>query len=89
MVAVLNKPGLTEVIISKHRNGSTGKVNIQFIAKFARFVDLDENELFVGVDPLLSGDGVVTMQSKGNGNILSTNGGNNLPPLPPDDEVPF
>ncbi|MBK6610060.1 MAG: replicative DNA helicase [Sphingobacteriales bacterium] len=81
--------GLTEVIISKHRNGSTGKVNIQFIAKFARFVDLDENELFVGVDPLLSGDGVVTMQSKGNGNILSTNGGNNLPPLPPDDEVPF
>lgn len=33
--------GLGELIVAKHRNGPTGKVNISFVDRFARFDNLD------------------------------------------------
>ncbi len=38
----VSKKGLAEIIIAKHRNGSTQDVNMKFIASEARFVDSDE-----------------------------------------------
>jgi len=40
--------GMSEIIIAKHRNGSTGTVSVKFIDHLAKFVDYDElkfNEL--------------------------------------------
>jgi replicative DNA helicase len=34
--------GLGEVIIAKHRNGSTGSVKLKFIGKYTKFADFDE-----------------------------------------------
>jgi replicative DNA helicase len=34
--------GMGEVIIAKHRNGSTGSVKLKFIGKFTKFADFDE-----------------------------------------------
>jgi replicative DNA helicase len=33
--------GMGEVIIAKHRNGSTGTVKLKFIGKYTKFADLD------------------------------------------------
>ena len=38
------EPGYTELIIAKHRNGSTADVKMKFRANEARFVDYDEVE---------------------------------------------
>ena len=35
--------GISEIIIAKHRNGSTGSVRLKFIAQFAKFDNLEEN----------------------------------------------
>jgi len=38
--------GMAEIIIAKHRNGQTGKVNLRFVPEFARFENLhDSTEL--------------------------------------------
>ncbi|MDX1476287.1 MAG: replicative DNA helicase [Saprospiraceae bacterium] len=40
--------GLAEIIVAKHRNGALGTVNLRFVNKFAKFVDMQEidfNEL--------------------------------------------
>ncbi len=34
--------GMGEVIIAKHRNGSTGSVKLKFIGKYTKFADFDE-----------------------------------------------
>ena len=34
--------GMAEIIIAKHRNGQTGKVNLRFVPEFARFENLHE-----------------------------------------------
>jgi replicative DNA helicase len=33
--------GMGEVIIAKHRNGSTGTVKLKFIGKYTKFADFD------------------------------------------------
>lgn len=40
--------GLAELILAKHRNGALGTINLRFVSKFAKFVDMQEidfNEL--------------------------------------------
>ena len=37
--------GKAEIIIAKHRNGSTGDVLLEFKSQFARFQNLDENKI--------------------------------------------
>lgn len=34
-------PGVSSIIIAKHRNGQTGEVNLRFVNKYAKFVNLE------------------------------------------------
>jgi replicative DNA helicase len=38
-----NTQGLAEIIIAKHRNGAVGSVNLKFIDKLAKFMDMEES----------------------------------------------
>ena len=44
--------GLAEVIVAKHRNGALGTINLKFVSKFAKFVDMQE----IDFDTLPGGD---------------------------------
>jgi replicative DNA helicase len=74
--------GVGEVIVAKHRNGSTGTAKLKFIGKFTKFADLDGPASY---DNPFSG--MVTRESR-----LNTFN-EDVPPalgLPPgDDETPF
>jgi replicative DNA helicase len=72
--------GMGEVIVAKHRNGSTGTAKLKFIGKFTKFADFDapashENPF----------SGMITRESR-----LNTFN-QDEPPIPPrnDDETPF
>jgi replicative DNA helicase len=72
--------GMGEVIVAKHRNGSTGTAKLKFIGKFTKFADFDapashENPF----------SGMITRESR-----LNTFNPDQ-PPIPPrsDDETPF
>ena len=41
-VAQEDEPGTVELIIAKHRNGSTGKVKLRWIGEYTTFVNPDE-----------------------------------------------
>src|SRR6187551_1788715 len=73
--------GMGEVIIAKHRNGSTGSVKLKFIGKYTKFGDLDSPSSHE--NPF---SGMITRESR-----LNTFDG--PPSLPPsrggDDETPF
>lgn len=75
--------GVGEVIIAKHRNGSTDNVKLKFIGKYTKFADLDGPSSY---DNPFSG--MITRESR-----LNTFTNNDAPPLPPpspgDDETPF
>ncbi len=73
--------GMGEVIIAKHRNGSTGTAKLKFIGKFTKFADFDAPTAF---DNPFSG--MVTRESR-----LNSFSDDDEPPLPPrdDDETPF
>ena len=43
------EPGLTDVIIAKHRNGATGEVQLKFIASQMKFVD--RNDTYASMPP--------------------------------------
>lgn len=73
--------GMGEVIVAKHRNGSTGTAKLKFIGKFTKFADFDapashENPF----------SGMITRESR-----LNTFNNQDEPPMPPrnDDETPF
>ena len=69
--------GLAEIIIAKHRNGALGTVNLRFVNKFAKFVDMQEidfNEL---------GDGPLFNESD-SGNIITRSSRIN-----DDEDIPF
>jgi replicative DNA helicase len=79
--------GTGEVIIAKHRNGSTGNVKLKFIGKYTKFADLDS---VGGYDNPFSG--MITRESKLNSfNDFGSSQGTLPPPPPPlpDDEAPF
>jgi replicative DNA helicase len=50
--------GLAEIIIAKHRNGAVGSVNLRFVDKLAKFMDMDGG---------LDGGGMGTYSNDGNG----------------------
>lgn len=76
--------GMGEVIIAKHRNGSTGTVKLKFIGKYTKFADFDS--------PMPSDNpfsGMITRESRLN--TFNQDDGP-PPPLPPggdDDDMPF
>lgn len=77
--------GTGEVIIAKHRNGSTGNVKLKFIGKYTKFADLDS---VGGYDNPFSG--MITRESKLNN--FNDFGSSQVPPPPPppsDDDAPF
>ena len=62
--------GKAEIIISKHRNGPLGTINVRFIDKFAKFADPDPTD-FAFQDPGFgppSGGGTITRTSRMNEN---------------------
>jgi replicative DNA helicase len=71
--------GVGEVIVAKHRNGSTGTAKLKFIGKFTKFADLDGPASY---DNPFSG--MITRESK-----LNTFPQGNTPPPPGDDDTPF
>jgi replicative DNA helicase len=73
--------GTGEVIIAKHRNGSTGNVKLKFIGKYTKFADLDSPSSY---DNPFSG--MVTRESR-----LNTFTQDDMPPPPPpsNDDTPF
>lgn len=79
--------GTGEVIIAKHRNGSTANVKLKFIGKYTKFGDLDGPGQYDGGG---FNSGAVTRESR----LNAFNDDNTPPPaLPPrgsdDDETPF
>lgn len=61
---------LAEIIISKHRNGALGTVELKFIKELTKFVEMD-NPLFPNIDNSpdpLGASNVITKPSKMNGN---------------------
>lgn len=70
--------GMGEVIIAKHRNGSTGTVKLKFIGKYTKFGDFDS--------PMVSDNpfsGMITRESR----LNAGNQDDSPPPL--GDETPF
>jgi replicative DNA helicase len=59
--------GAAEIIIAKHRNGSTGTVNLKFIGQYVKFVNMDTGGFgdfgLGGDDPFFSSD-IITRPSK-------------------------
>jgi replicative DNA helicase len=75
--------GTGEVIIAKHRNGSTGSVKLKFIGKYTKFADLDSPSSY---DNPFSG--MITRESRLN--AFNDDGpGAPLPPPINDDDTPF
>ena len=70
--------GMGEVIIAKHRNGSTGTVKLKFVGKYTKFADFDS--------PIVSDNpfsGMITRESRVNAGSLDE------PPVPSGDDTPF
>lgn len=58
--------GMAELIIAKHRNGSTAKVPMRYIKEFAKFVDVESSEHFASSSENNEMFQRVTYQSKMN-----------------------
>jgi replicative DNA helicase len=73
--------GMGEVIVAKHRNGSTGTAKLKFVGKFTKFADFDAP---ASHDNPFSG--MITRESR-----LNSFNQDDAPPSPPrnDDETPF
>jgi replicative DNA helicase len=72
--------GLGEVIISKHRNGSTGTAKLKFIGKFTKFADFDSPA--PSVNPF---SGMITRESRMN----QIKPGDEPPASGTDEDMPF
>ncbi|TAF63589.1 MAG: replicative DNA helicase [Cytophagales bacterium] len=86
--------GLAEVLISKHRNGALGEVQLQFVGKYSRFRNLEAEEFqqFQATDPQSEG-GFTTFSSRLNQINSSANGEDgdfkSYTAAPPPDDPPF
>lgn len=72
--------GVGEVIVAKHRNGSTGTAKLKFIGKFTKFADFDAPSSYE--NPF---SGMVTRESR----LNTFNPGDEPTPPRGDDETPF
>ena len=63
--------GIAEIIVSKHRNGPVGDINLKFVREYAKFVDLDDHLALVEDDE--NGNSKATYQSKMNHDDISLN----------------
>ena len=70
--------GMAQIIIAKHRKGSTGDVLLNFRGEFTRFQDPTEA---AASSPAADGGGEIV------GSRM--NGGGTLPPPPPPGDLPF
>ncbi len=50
-----NTAGLAEIIIAKHRNGAVGSVNLKFVDRLAKFMDMEEGGMQGGPGYFTSG----------------------------------
>jgi replicative DNA helicase len=73
--------GMGEVIVAKHRNGSTGTAKLKFIGKFTKFADFDAPSTYE--NPF---SGMITRESRLN---TFNSGDEPLPPPRNDDDTPF
>ncbi len=72
--------GMGEVIIAKHRNGSTGSVKLKFIGKFTKFCDMDSPSSHE--NPF---SGMITRESR----LNTFDSPPSLPSRGGDDDTPF
>jgi replicative DNA helicase len=72
--------GVGEVIVAKHRNGSTGTAKLKFIGKFTKFADFDAPASYE--NPF---SGMVTRESR----LNTFNAGDEPAPPRGDDDTPF
>jgi replicative DNA helicase len=63
--------GLTEIILSKHRNGALGTVQLKFVKEFAKFTDLDDIDFSSITDENLMNpyNNIITRPSRMNDDI--------------------
>jgi replicative DNA helicase len=73
--------GVGEVIVAKHRNGSTATAKLKFVGKFTKFADFDAPASYE--NPF---SGMVTRESRLN---TFNSGDEPIPPPRGDDETPF
>ena len=74
--------GKAEIIIAKHRNGSTGDIILEFKREFARFQNLDENKIRMDLQSRVNSQAEVMPEER----FASKN----RAPMPqPDDAMPF
>jgi len=66
-------PDLAQIILAKHRNGSTGHVNLKFIGKYAKFDNLEENSFsdFSPNEDFDSSPSTMTVSSSMNDDFIS------------------
>jgi len=85
-----NVEGLGEIIIAKHRNGAVDSVHLKFVGKFTKFIDEPDSGGNIGFSSALPDFGggnriPAEFDSPGFGNGIPSS----LPPLAPDDSMPF
>jgi len=74
--------GKAEIIIAKHRNGSTGDIILEFKKEFARFQNLDENKIRMDLQSRVNSQADAIPEER----FAS---GNRAPMPQPDDAMPF
>jgi len=75
--------GIAEIIIAKHRNGSTGDILLNFKKEYARFQNLDENKIMMDLQSRVNSQADVMPDEKFRSRTQAPQ-----PPLP-DDNMPF